>query len=363
MKLQLQVIENKSREILLPLNYSWSTEDTKGLIVALFNDSNVPIACARFLKRSNDNKVEVGSFHGSEICRPLLNLEATWLTEVLAMPRRHWSTHSMPRSESFHRDYQLEFALLKLKLFEHQVPFEAIPFQIDNVALWNEIEPLTKAHPSYQRSASYGGWTLQASDAAIAHGEQLLHDGWPMEFCPYNGPDNRGPTWTPLDNRERQMRTIQSYRNPTAFCTPKILALLNRLEAAGLSPRRARLSRIGPRYPVRWHQDGSSKIYQVRLHIPLLTNKDCYFESELGKVHMPLDGQAYFVHINRPHRAVNDSDEDRYHIVIHVWDRLGVTRHHRFDWTLFDVETHHDGQVDLQEQWGLKNNLVSPSKN
>lgn len=357
MKLYLRTVEKKSRELLSPLHYSWSTEDTKRVVLALFNESNIPVGCARFQKRSSGGSIEVENFHGSEVSRPLLNLEANLLTEVLSKPRQNWSEPSMP-SASFQRDYQTEFALMKLKLFEHQVPFEAIPFQIDNVGLWKEVEPLTKLHPSYQRSPSYGGWTLQASDAAIANGENLLHDGWPMEFCPYNGPDNRGPTWTPKNDRERQMRAIQSYKNPTAFCTPKILELLERLEAAGLSPRRARLSRIGPRYPVRWHQDGSAKVYQVRLHIPVLTNDSCYFENELGKVHMPMDGQAYFVHINRPHRAVNDSDQDRYHIVIHAWDRLGLTRHHRFDWTLFNLETHHEDQVDLQEQWGLKSCLI-----
>lgn len=60
----------------------------------------------------------------------------------------------------------------------------------------------------------------------------------------------------------------------------------------------------------------------VRLHIPLITNKDTYFEvwecdGSITKMRME-KGHLYYLDIRKPHRAVNNGDKDRIHLVIDI---------------------------------------------
>lgn len=252
--------------------------------------------------------------------------------------------------------FDIERAAHRLQTHSHRVSHERLDFDLDNKAMWNEVRPLLERFPRYDRSPSVGGWSLQSHPGA----PNPVHSGWPIEFLPYNGPGNRGPTWTPRTPIESQLFDVQSYEHPTELCTPMFQRLLERLTAAGLTPRRARIIRMPPNATMRWHQDGSPRIYQVRIHAPLFTNESCFFESEFGRVQMRTDGGIYFVHINRPHRAVNEGDTDRYHFVAHAWDTLGLTRHHRYDPSLYQFETHHADDVDLERQFNLPPPKANP---
>lgn len=248
---------------------------------------------------------------------------------------------------SFESVYDKNLACLRFKLHAHRISHERLDFGVNNQALLEEVAPLLEKFPRYDRSPKYGGWSLQAH----ARSENPIHAGWPIEFTPYNGPENIGPSWTPSTEEERAMHDVQGYVVPTELCTPSFTTLFRRLEGLGLTPRRARIARLGPHYEGSWHQDGSATLYQVRLHIPLKTNDQCFFENEFGRFQMKADGGIYFVHINRPHRVVNESHEDRLHFVVHVWDRNAITKHHRYDARLFDRETHHKSEVDVMGQY------------
>jgi hypothetical protein len=113
--------------------------------------------------------------------------------------------------------------------------------------------------------------------------------------------------------------------------TSQIAHLFSNLEMIGLHIRKARIIRMNSGAEGRWHIDGSPKFYQCRLHIPLLTNPDCFYEGPNDRYHMPADGSAiYFVNTTRAHRAFNLGSKDRYHIVAFVWDLRGVTLNHRY---------------------------------
>ncbi len=240
--------------------------------------------------------------------------------------------------------------VLRIKLHAHRVSHEAIPFDIDNRALWNEVEDFLRSHPPAVRSPAVSGWALQAPIGAI----NPIHSGWEMDFCPFNGPGNRGPTWTPRGAEEQQLVPIQNFSQPTPAMFPKMANLIAKTETLGLVIRRARIIRLAPGANMKWHQDGSKSLYQARIHIPLNTNEKCFFESEFGRVHFAADGSLYFVHINRPHRASNEGSTDRYHFVAHVWDTKAFTKHHQYEWRRFDKETHHRNEVDLPSQWSYR---------
>ncbi len=211
---------------------------------------------------------------------------------------------------------------------------EKIDMQFDNVRLWKSLQPYTLQHPSVQRSRAIGGWALQSTNGSYT-------DGWSMDFCPYNGPSNRGPSWNPVTKKEIATPCIQDYRLPTEVNSPELNALLQFLEQKKLNPRRARIIKLTQNSECQWHQDGDDRFYQARLHIPLHTNSQCFFETQKGKIHMPVDGSFYFVHINQIHRVVNYGPEDRYHFVCHIWDQNKFTLHHRYEPSLYDTESFH----------------------
>lgn len=215
---------------------------------------------------------------------------------------------------------------------------ERVEAQVDTQNLWQSIKPLLEKYPAVHRSPAFGGWSLQSTNGSYK-------DGWSMDFCPYNGPENEGPTWTPRTEAELKIPTIQEYKRPTELMTASFTALFEQLESLGLNPRRGRIIKLAPRSATVWHQDGSSRFYQARIHIPLVTNKACFFETDKGVFHMPSDGAFYFVHINHMHRAVNDSDEDRYHFVAHIWDQKPITQFHQYRPKEHAGETVHPEQI------------------
>lgn len=260
--------------------------------------------------------------------------------------------------ETIERRYDDRLAVLRLKTHSHRVAFEKINLEIDNRALWEEVAPVLKQVPRFDRSPAVGTWTLQTSKKELQTDDRKKKPfKW---FLPYNGPNNIGPTWTPQNQLEAEIDSIQDLSALTPTCTPGIRALFAKLESLGLNPRRGLLLRMPPRTRMNWHQDGSSYTYQTRLHIPLFTNEACYFESQFGKVHMAADGNGYFVHINRPHRACNDSDFERYHIICHVWDTRHITKNHRYSPALYTGETEHENEIDFVKQYNFdgENRLV-----
>lgn len=52
-----------------------------------------------------------------------------------------------------------------------------------------------------------------------------------------------------------------------------------------------------------------------RMHIPLITNENCFFVIEDEVVRLPADGNHYLIDTTKKHTFVNASYEDRIHIV------------------------------------------------
>lgn len=197
---------------------------------------------------------------------------------------------------------------------------EVIELPIDIDRLRDELMGQVAQKPIVSRSAAVGGWALQSTNGSYA-------DGWDMEFNPYNGPHNLGPQFVPINDKQKKLRAVQDYRLPTEINSLYLQETLNILEAQQLNPRKARVIRLSARSESAWHQDGVSHYYQARIHIPLITNPKCFFENKIGKVHMEY-GKIYLVHINQPHRIVNEGSEARYHFVAHIWDRKPVSKYH-----------------------------------
>lgn len=123
---------------------------------------------------------------------------------------------------------------------------------------------------------------------------------------------------------------MQDFAVPTTICTGYMREIMQGLDSMGLNPRRARVLRLSAGTESSWHVDGQPHVYSVRLHIPIITNRQCYFNYENESFHMAADGNAFLVKVNRRHMVHNKSDEDRFHLVVNVWDQRRETRFHQY---------------------------------
>lgn len=208
------------------------------------------------------------------------------------------------------------------KLSPNQI--EVLPLAIDVLKLRKQFESEILPLPPVVRSKAVAGWSVQSFDGDYARGLEL-------GFLPNNGPGNKGPAWFPRGPEEEQLLTMQDYAKPTSICTGYLLQLMQQLDSMGFNPRRARILRLSPHTESTWHVDGQPNVYSVRLHVPIITNRQCFFNYSDESFHMSADGNAYLVKVNRRHMIHNKSDEDRYHLVVNIWDRLGRTRFHHYD--------------------------------
>ena len=87
------------------------------------------------------------------------------------------------------------------------------------------------------------------------------------------------------------------------------------LQWLGVPVYRTRIMLARPKSAYSIHRD-----YSPRLHLPLITNKQCYFvfKDPAEFVHMPADGQTYWVDTRQEHTFMNGSLENRLHLVMIV---------------------------------------------
>ena len=199
---------------------------------------------------------------------------------------------------------------------------EKIPFSIDVERLSNQVQEITSRFPPVMMSHKFGGWSITSSDGKYT-------DGWiSKEFI---SPEARNLDELLIENKERlSFKGARHYRQPTELCVGYIGEILELIEAKGLFPCRARLMLLKPGGSSAWHRDYPDWMYGVRLHIPVITNEQCLFETEEGSIHLPADGSTFLLKVNRMHRILNKGLSDRIHLICDAFDTKQVSLHHQF---------------------------------
>ena len=156
------------------------------------------------------------------------------------------------------------------------------------------VEP-TAAVPYKDNRVDYIGWAVTSRDGSTTDGVRRID--------PKLGSGKRG-------------------MEKTAICSGYLSDVMDRLEATQLKPYRARMMKLeseGIEMPL--HTDATTETW--RLHIPLITNENSFFEwerenGEIASVHLPADGSAWLVRVDVKHRAVNRSSQasERVHLLM-----------------------------------------------
>ena len=201
---------------------------------------------------------------------------------------------------------------------------ERIDFGFDLVRLQDELQKTIVQFSPKMPSDSFGGWSLLSRDGTVEDGWSQGHLAFKKEGDFYKFDDEEA-------RAQNVTRWVSDYKVRTPLCDGYFGEVLDVIEAKGLNPRRARVTVIVPGHSTALHVDGPTDAYSARLHIPIVTNPGCAFEYENEVIHMLADGNGCIVRVNRAHRARNYGTENRYHLLMDIYDFQGATRFHRFD--------------------------------
>lgn len=188
-----------------------------------------------------------------------------------------------------------------------------LDIKFDIQKLREELERvIAEFPPNMKKNGPWGGWSITSSDGSI-------HDGW------QTGEKVNDPT-VPKDeiNSLREFFSTNEFTTPTPLYRGYFKEVIQLIERSipGIKLSRIRIAVLEkhPEEDAYWHVDGdqSSGENAFRLHIPLITNEQCFFDYEDSRHHLPADGSAFLVLISKRHRAVNLSEEKRYHIIMNV---------------------------------------------
>ena len=198
--------------------------------------------------------------------------------------------------------------------------FEVLPTQFDVTRLVQYLhEHVLHLEPMLQ-SEAFGGWSVLSSNRSYK-------DGWHQGHKTMKKDASLDEVRNGLKNMGAKRSSEYAY--PTEIYTGYMKEVIENISSMGLNPRRARIIRLTAGLASSWHRDAPEHFDFVRLHIPIITNFGCFFETESGRDHMSANGQSYFVRVNRLHRVVNEGQTDRFHLVMDVYDQNGVSQYHR----------------------------------
>ena len=170
-------------------------------------------------------------------------------------------------------------------------------FQIDVARLREHYETVIVGQlstPYKDNEANYVGWAVTSRDGSLSDGVKRID--------PKSG-GTRG-------------------RKATEICSAYLEETMKRLESRQMTPYRVRIMKlVNDGAIMGWHTDADKETW--RLHIPIITNPDAFFEWKLAEgrtesVHLPADGSAWLVRVDVSHRAVNRSMEpsERVHLLM-----------------------------------------------
>lgn len=173
----------------------------------------------------------------------------------------------------------------------------------------------------------FGGWSLLSRDATWTDGWEAiqLEQGQTLEsFLP-----TQELIWKAY--KHFNIYHGLEHDKPTEAYVGEIKKVLDDLRELGLTPCRARVACLKAHSKSLIHRDANSSEYMTRIHIPLWTNKKSVHICQGKNLHMPADGGVWILWTNLWHQIRNDSDEDRYHIIMDAYDTKKITKNFKYE--------------------------------
>lgn len=196
--------------------------------------------------------------------------------------------------------------------------------------------------PSYH---GFGGWSLLSRTGD-------WRDGW--DFFQNDEGEAMEVYFPKNDNNYKSLKFFDiamstEHRNPTQGYQGEIARVLDSIRDLGFHPSRARVTCLKAGAKSLVHRDADDNEYMARIHIPLITNPDCVFKCDGEDLYME-PGRIYMVWVNRWHQIRNDSDQDRYHIIMDAYDTKKITKYFRYEGDIQQlIDFHQAVRVKINE--------------
>lgn len=172
----------------------------------------------------------------------------------------------------------------------------------------------------------FGGWSLLSRNGDWRDGFEFFQsqEGTAMEV--YFPTD---------DNNYKSLKFFNigmstEYDRPTKGYQGEIASVLDQIRDAGFYPRRARVTCLQAGSKSLVHTDGWENEYIARIHVPIISNPECVFKCDGTDLYME-PGKVYMVWVNRWHQIRNDSDQDRFHIIMDAYDTKKITNNFAYE--------------------------------
>lgn len=198
---------------------------------------------------------------------------------------------------------------------------DVLGFAIDIGRLQSHVREHVLPLPPYMVGKFFGGWSVFSSDGTYL-------DGWASGERVYDPNFMPGATFVEKQ-RATGVKPSMEYIVPTEICHGYLLEIMQALAAAGLRPRRARLSLLKAGGQSTRHRDAPHGEYAVRLHIPVITTPECVFQNDQGEIHMAAGSSAYLIDVSQMHQVFNRGSADRVHLIMQVTDSRHLSRYYR----------------------------------
>lgn len=196
--------------------------------------------------------------------------------------------------------------------------FEKIDRKININLLKNTVTEATQNYLPFMVSSCFGGWSVTSASGSY-------RDGWQSGELLYSDAYKNS-----LDKEKfrKNLGFLKSteHINKTEICKGYLNEVVNDLIEDSFEPCRIRLSLLKAGGQSTWHRDAEENQYTVRLHIPIFTNTNCFFESEGDRVHLKADGSIYIIKVNKLHRVINCGTEDRLHLIMNITQKKQFTK-------------------------------------
>ena len=177
--------------------------------------------------------------------------------------------------------------------------------------------------PAYH---GFGGWSILSTTGD-------WRDGW--DFF-QNDEGEAMETYFPKnDNNYKSLKFFNiamstEHDKPTQGYKGEIAKVLDQIKELGFYPSRARITCLKAGAKSLVHKDADDNEYMARIHIPLITNPKCVFIQDGQNLYME-PGSIWMVWVQKWHQIRNDSDQDRYHLIMDAYDTKKLTQFFKYE--------------------------------
>jgi hypothetical protein len=177
--------------------------------------------------------------------------------------------------------------------------------------------------PAYH---GFGGWSILSRTGK-------WQDGW--DFFQNDEGEAMEVYFPKNDNNYKSLKFFgigmsTEHDKPTEGCKGEIAKVLDQIKELGFYPSRARITCLKAGAKSLVHKDADNNEYMARIHIPLITNPKCVFIQNGQNLYME-PGSVWMVWVNQWHQIRNDSNEDRYHLIMDAYDTKKLTQFFKYE--------------------------------